>query len=73
MTGIRPVTIILSAQFANGLLLPIVAGFLLFAMNKTQVLGEFTNSRTANLLGGAVVVVAAGLGLRLILRSAGVM
>ncbi len=71
LTGIRPVTIILSAQFANGLLLPIVAGFLLFAMNKAQVLGEFTNSRTANLLGGAVVVVAAGLGLRLILRAAG--
>ncbi|QUL39283.1 Nramp family divalent metal transporter [Erythrobacter sp. JK5] len=71
LTGIRPVTIILSAQFANGLLLPVVAAFLLFAMNQTQILGQFINSRTANALGGAVVLVAAGLGLRLILSAAG--
>ncbi len=71
LTGIRPVTIILSAQFANGLLLPIVAAFLLFAMNQPRILGNFTNSRTANILGVAVVLIAAGLGLRLILRAAG--
>ncbi|MDJ0642441.1 MAG: Nramp family divalent metal transporter [Erythrobacter sp.] len=71
LTGIRPVTIILSAQFANGLLLPIVAAFLLFAMNQKRVLGDFTNTRSANFMGVAVVLIALGLGVRLILRAAG--
>lgn len=73
LTGIRPVTIILSAQFANGLLLPIVAAFLLFAMNQTRILGKHTNGRFANILGMAVMLIAAGLGIRLILRAAGAM
>jgi len=73
LTGIRPVTIILSAQFANGILLPVVAVFLLYAMNQRAVLGEYANGRIANALGVGVVLVAAGLGLRLILRAAEVL
>ncbi|MEL6528757.1 MAG: Nramp family divalent metal transporter [Pseudomonadota bacterium] len=73
LTGIRPVTIILSAQFANGILLPVVAIFLLYAMNQRSVLGDYANGKIANALGFAVVLVAAGLGFRLILRSAGVL
>ncbi|WP_298468523.1 Nramp family divalent metal transporter [uncultured Erythrobacter sp.] len=73
LTGIRPITIILSAQFANGLLLPVVAVFLLYAMNQRAILGDFANGRLANALGFTVVLVAAGLGVRLILRAAGVM
>jgi Mn2+/Fe2+ NRAMP family transporter len=71
LTGIRPVTIILSAQFANGLLLPVIAGFLLYAMNQRAILGDYANSRVANWLGAGVVVVAAGLGLRAILAALG--
>jgi len=73
LTGIRPVTIILSAQFANGILLPVVAIFLLYAMNQRSVLGEYANGRIANALGFTVVLVAAGLGVRLILRATGVL
>lgn len=72
LTGIRPVTIILSAQFANGLLLPVIAAFLLYAMNQRQVLGDYVNGKLANLMGGGVVLLAAGLGLRSILRAAGI-
>lgn len=71
LTGIRPVTIILSAQFANGLLLPVIAGFLLYAMNQRQVLGRYANGALANMLGVGVVLVAAGLGMRSILSAAG--
>ena len=71
LTGIKPLTIIVSAQFANGLLLPIVALFLLFAMNQKTILGEHTNGPRANLLGAAVVLVTAGLGTWSILRAIG--
>ena len=73
VTGIKPLTIILSAQFANGLLLPIIAGFLLYVMNKTSILGEYANGKLANTLGTGVVLITAALGLRLILKSFGVL
>ena len=73
LTGIRPVSIILSAQFANGLLLPIIASVLLFAMNQKKLLGAHANTLLGNVLGIGVVLVTAGLGLRLVMRSLGVL
>ncbi|WFL76414.1 Nramp family divalent metal transporter [Altererythrobacter arenosus] len=70
LAGIKPITIILTAQFANGLLLPIIAVFLLFAMNQKAVLGRYANGVLTNTAGAAVVLVAAILGLRLVLRAA---
>ena len=49
--GIKPIEIIKFAQVANGMLLPIIAGILLWIMNKKAVLGKFSNSKTQNLLG----------------------
>ncbi|MEL6325074.1 MAG: divalent metal cation transporter, partial [Pseudomonadota bacterium] len=72
LLGIRPVQLILVAQAANGLLLPIVAVFLLVAMNRTSLLGDHVNRPTDNLLGGLVVLVSCGLGLRLVLRAIGI-
>ena len=63
LLGIRPVELILVAQVANGLLLPIVAIFLLITMNRPSVLGAHTNGPVRNALGVAVVLVAAFLGL----------
>ena len=62
MFGRRPVTAIVFAQAANGLLLPIVAVFLLIVVNRRSLLGEHTNGAVANVLGALVVLVAAGLG-----------
>ena len=73
MTGIKPLTIILSAQFANGLLLPIIAAFLLFTMNRRALLGKHANGIMANILGGAVLLIALGLGVRLVAKSLGLM
>ena len=71
ITGIKPLTIILLAQFANGLLLPVVVGFLLVVMNKRKFLGKYVNSTFANILGGAVFFVVLGLGLRSIFKVLG--
>jgi manganese transport protein len=71
LTGIKPITIIIAAQFANGLLLPIIASFLLFVMNQEALLGKYTNKLLGNVLGGAVVLVTAGLGIKIILQAAG--
>ncbi|MEM8684773.1 MAG: Nramp family divalent metal transporter [Pseudomonadota bacterium] len=71
ITGIRPIELIVAAQFANGLLLPFVACFLLAVMNRSTLLGDYVNGRIANLLGAAVLLLTAGLGLRLLARSAG--
>jgi len=73
LTGIKPIKLILLAQFANGLLLPIVACFLLFALNRKQVLGKYANGVVANVLGAAVVLFTAALGTRLILKALGFM
>ena len=50
------------AQAANGVLLPLVAVFLLIVMNRRRLLGEHTNGAAANVLGALVVLVATGLG-----------
>lgn len=71
--GARPIEIILFAQFANGLLLPLVAGFLLFAANRKAILGAQTNGLLANVAGAIVVLITAGLGLRAILSVLGVL
>jgi NRAMP (natural resistance-associated macrophage protein)-like metal ion transporter len=72
LIGFSPLEVILAAQVANGMLLPIIAAFLLVAMNRRSLLGEHVNSPLQNLFGGLVLVVTAGLGARLILRAAGV-
>ncbi|WP_440055789.1 Nramp family divalent metal transporter [Pseudoalteromonas sp. T1lg65] len=71
MADVKPIEIILLAQFANGLLLPIIAGFLLYAMNNKAMLGDYANSKLSNFLGVAVVLFTAFLGLRLIAKSLG--
>ncbi|WP_439106978.1 Nramp family divalent metal transporter [Congregibacter sp.] len=61
-TGARPLSLIVFAQAANGLLLPIIAMILLWIMNERGILGDATNSWRSNLLGVLVVAVTLGLG-----------
>jgi NRAMP (natural resistance-associated macrophage protein)-like metal ion transporter len=67
--ALRPIPAIIFAQAANGLLLPIVAGFLLYMANDRSLLGGRANGPASNLLGGAMVLVAALLGIRSLLRA----
>ncbi|PLW81900.1 manganese transporter [Kineobactrum sediminis] len=71
--GSKPLAAILFAQVANGLLLPIVAVFLLVVMNSRRLLGRHINGPVANLLGALVVAIAFGLGIVKIVGVIGVL
>jgi Mn2+/Fe2+ NRAMP family transporter len=55
--GYKPVEVIQFAQVANGLLLPVIAVFLIYIMNKKSLLEHFTNSRLQNAIGLVVVLI----------------
>lgn len=63
-TGTSPTKVITLAQIANGLLLPLLAIFLLAVMNNRQLLGRHRNRWLANCLGLTAVVIVALLGAR---------
>ncbi|MBK3518586.1 Nramp family divalent metal transporter [Carboxylicivirga marina] len=62
--GYSPIKAIVFAQFANGLLLPFIAIFLLIVMNNKQILESYTNNKSQNLLAIIVVLIALGLGIK---------
>ncbi|CAM1368453.1 Manganese transporter [Tenacibaculum sediminilitoris] len=66
--GIKPIEIIKFAQVANGMLLPIVAGILLWIMNKKSVLGNYSNTKWQNLIGLFILTMSIFLGLKSILN-----
>ncbi|MFG6687339.1 Nramp family divalent metal transporter [Mariniflexile sp. HNIBRBA6329] len=47
--GIKPIDIIKFAQIANGVLLPIIAGILIWIMNKQTILGSYKNTTKQNI------------------------
>lgn len=63
-TGIKPIEVIKFAQVANGILLPITAGFLLWIMNRPKVLGDYKNSKWQNILGWGIVTITFILGIK---------
>jgi manganese transport protein len=62
--GLKPIEIIKFAQVANGVLLPVVAGILLWMVNKKVVLGKYVNSKFQNILGFIILIITIFLGLR---------
>lgn len=61
LTGINPIQIIIIAQVANGLLLPIIAIFLMIVMNNSRLMGKYRNGPVANVLGAIICLVVVGL------------
>ena len=62
--GWSPIEIIRFAQVANGLLLPIIAFFLLWAVNQQRILGQYVNKVSTNILGVIIVIATLVLSLR---------
>jgi len=69
-TGVRPIPAIVLAQAANGVLLPVVAVFLLLVVNDARLMtAAAANGRAANLAGAAVCAVAVALGTASVVRA----
>ena len=62
--GIRPVTLITLAQIANGVLLPVISGWLIWAGSRSIYLGKHRNTPLSNLLGLAIWLIMLGLGIK---------
>jgi len=69
--GLKPTAIILFAQVANGLLLPIVASFLLWVVNDKEIMGEHVNHKMVNFIGIIVILITLGLGSKSVLSAFG--
>lgn len=65
--GFQPVEIIRFAQVSNGILLPVVAIFLLWIVNRSSVMGNSKNSLLLNILGFLIIGITIFLGARSIL------
>jgi NRAMP (natural resistance-associated macrophage protein)-like metal ion transporter len=60
------VQMILLSQVLNGILLPFVLIFMVLLINKVEIMGEWVNSRSFNLVSWATVVIMIGLTLALV-------
>lgn len=60
-TGRSPAETIVIAQAANALLLPLIALFLLVAMNRSRLMGSYKNGTRGNMAGAIVVLTVLGL------------
>ncbi|MGA0896995.1 MAG: Nramp family divalent metal transporter [Flavobacteriaceae bacterium] len=63
-TSIKLISIIQFAQVINGVVLPLIAGLLLWMVNKRSLLGNLKNNTIQNTLGGLVVLIALFLSIR---------
>lgn len=60
----NPVEVITFAQVANGLLLPIVAIFLVWIVNKSNVLGKYKNTMFQNIVAICIILITLILGIK---------
>ncbi|QCX00086.1 divalent metal cation transporter [Aggregatimonas sangjinii] len=68
---INPIEIIKFAQIANGMLLPFIAVFLVWVVNRTSVMGNYRNTFFQNAIGILIIVLALLLGAKSILKVLG--
>ncbi len=54
----KPIVIIKLAQFINGLFLPLIAFFLLWAINNKKLMGSYVSSKSYNLIGIFIVMIS---------------
>jgi Mn2+/Fe2+ NRAMP family transporter len=69
--GHTPIEIIKFAQVANGILLPLVAVFLLWVVNKVSVMGKNKNTRIQNIAGLVIIALSIILGIKSIFKVIG--
>lgn len=71
--GIKPIEVIKFAQVANGLLLPIIAIFLLWVVNRVGIMGVHRNNRIQNAIGLVIIILSVLLGAKSIITVFGLL
>lgn len=71
--GIKPIEIIQFAQVANGILLPVIAGILIWLANRSTLLGSYQNSKLKNVISVCILIVTLILGAHAILSVFGLL
>ncbi|MGB3150939.1 MAG: Nramp family divalent metal transporter [Maribacter sp.] len=69
--NIQPIEIIKFAQVANGILLPVIAIFLLWVVNRASVMGVYKNNKFQNIIGVAIIALSVVLGAKSIFKVLG--
>ncbi len=69
--GIKPIEIIKFAQITNGILLPIIAIFLVWVVNRQSVLGNYKNNLFQNILGILIIIITLILAIKTIITVLG--
>jgi len=64
----NPLAIIVFAQVANGLILPVASIFLLIVLNNRRKMGDMANTLVQNIVGGSVILLVSFLGIWNILK-----
>lgn len=71
MLGFKPVPVIVFAQIANGLLLPIIAGFLIYILNSKSIMGTHVNTKTQNIFSSLVLLMTIALAIKTMIKIFG--
>lgn len=61
-TGFNPISLILFSQALNGITLPIIVIYLVYATSRKKLLGEFTNNIFQNFIGWIIAAISLFLG-----------
>lgn len=70
--GIKPIQLITLAQLANGVLLPLVSGWIIWIASQKAILGDFRNKPMQTIIAALIWLVTLALGLKSILAVLGV-
>jgi len=62
--GSKPILVIKFAQIANAILLPLIALFLIYAINSKKLMHDFTNNKFQNILAAFLLVITLVLSLK---------
>jgi manganese transport protein len=66
--GFKPIEIIKFAQVANGILLPVIAVFLLWLSNKTSLLGKYKNTNKQNAISAIIILIIIFLSIKSLIK-----
>ncbi len=66
--GLRPVQLIMLAQIANGILLPLISGWIIWIASKRNLLGINASKPIGKLIGAIVWLISLGLGIKSIVQ-----